>query len=942
MQRTAIAILALLVLAPAGRAEDAYYSLRLSGLTITAGELPRRDGLPLDARELRRSRALRPYVVLDAPGEAFVINNDPVRPANWPLCVRAEGGTDVTGRLFLPKADWNGMVAVKFRIAASAANASARDLFHAAKVAHYQTLIEENAPGAAWFRHQVRRTLEAAGPAAAERIARLQPARADELLTTFSPFSTGRAASERIRLDRLLPPAANGTDRVDVNAIPGISDQNVDWSKLAADLAPELDPLAKLIPADQHAAFFSSVQSLARVLDELDVHGQFLLSFLGPRSEDSHLRARYERQLCLSLQDAERILRAEKVRSVALTGSDGDFIAGTDVAILLETDQPDRVEAVLLDQIAKNIAGNTQVERSTAEIDGLRYQGFRSSDRTVACYIAQLDGACVVANSPHQIQRLAGVRRGAPPLDKLPEFKYFRHRYRRGEDREAALLFAGNAAIRRWCGPRWRIASSRRQRDLAVMADLQAAHLTQYVNQDLPARPLHTDFPLAAAGELSLGPGGVRSSQLGSLALLSPVAEMPLANVTRAEANAYEEWRTNFEGTWRWALSPTAIRATIDDDSLAADVSVLPLNLRSDFRNVVSVAQGAKIKPAAGDPHDDVLHVVMSVNTESPLVQAANNFIMTMAPEVRRGPIGWIGQAIALYADDDPSWDAMAKVDPELWDSDFPGQAAKLPLALWVEVTNAVTANAFLTAARARQTEWVVRNYKGQSYSRMTPHQRGRGRTGEAQDLSIYYVVIDDALVLSFNETVIQRAIDRQLRRRQETAPKPAESQAERPWLGSNLALKVDRKLIQLASAVTRRDYQHAMQALAWRSLPVLNEWKRLYPDRNPVEVHEHVWKVRLVCPGGGDYVWNDEWQTMESTVYGHPGAPKEGPAAAPALARLLRAEIGVTLEDDGARARAVLIREPRLNVAQNPQRQDDGVRATAVFSDDTRPITNE
>ena len=44
------------------------------------------------------------------------------------------------------------------------------------------------------------------------------------------------------------------------------------------------------------------------------------------------------------------------------------------------------------------------------------------------------------------------------------------------------------------------------------------------------------------------------------------------------------------------------------------------------------------------------------------------------------------------------------------------------------------------------------------------------------------------------------------------------------------------------------------------------------FPDRDPVAVHREVWGVTLVCPGGGKYVWNAKYGTMESTVYGHPG----------------------------------------------------------------------
>ena len=89
----------------------------------------------------------------------------------------------------------------------------------------------------------------------------------------------------------------------------------------------------------------------------------------------------------------------------------------------------------------------------------------------------------------------------------------------------------------------------------------------------------------------------------------------------------------------------------------------------------------------------------------------------------------------------------------------------------------------------------------------------------------------------------------------------------------------------------------------------VLNEWKRLYPDEESVALHERIWKTRLVCPGGGTYVWNEAWQTMESTVYGHPGEPKEGPAMPPPVARILSGNLGITFEHDGVRARAILTR---------------------------------
>ena len=166
-----------------------------------------------------------------------------------------------------------------------------------------------------------------------------------------------------------------------------------------------------------------------------------------------------------------------------------------------------------------------------------------------------------------------------------------------------------------------------------------------------------------------------------------------------------------------------------------------------------------------------------------------------------------------------------------------------------------------------------------------------------------------DALLVTLNENVLKRSIDRQLAREAAKKDKTAGAgrRPQKPWLGSNVALQVDRKAIDIVGGLNHEDRQFAMQIRAWSNLPILNEWKRLYPDCDPVELHERVWKIRLICPGGGRYVWNDKYQTMESTVYGHPGEPKTGPAAPPALGEFASGDFGLTFENQGLRARVSL-----------------------------------
>ena len=96
-------------------------------------------------------------------------------------------------------------------------------------------------------------------------------------------------------------------------------------------------------------------------------------------------------------------------------------------------------------------------------------------------------------------------------------------------------------------------------------------------------------------------------------------------------------------------------------------------------------------------------------------------------------------------------------------------------------------------------------------------------------------------------------------------------------------------------------------QWASWNSIPILNEWRQRFPHRDPVEVHEQLFGVRLQCPGGGNFEWDESRNTMVSSVYGHPTWPKPGPRSPACLEQLGSATLGLTFEGDGLRARGTL-----------------------------------
>jgi hypothetical protein len=134
------------------------------------------------------------------------------------------------------------------------------------------------------------------------------------------------------------------------------------------------------------------------------------------------------------------------------------------------------------------------------------------------------------------------------------------------------------------------------------------------------------------------------------------------------------------------------------------------------------------------------------------------------------------------------------------------------------------------------------------------------------------------------------------------------------PWRGETFNLELWGVPFRELIALSDREHRKEAAKLSWGNLPILDEWKRLFPDRDPVAFHERLWGVRLVCPGGGRYVWNEQSRMMESTVYGRPEAPKEAEQSLPQLRDFRGIRIGVSIEDQGLRCRVELDRQANRN----------------------------
>ncbi len=677
------------------------------------------------------------------------------------------------------------------------------------------------------------------------------------------------AVGENLQFDRRLPVAGGGEATVALSSLPALTLREVPWERMpgAAGAAPQLDMLAQRIPADQYAVLFPSFTALVSAIEQTDATLAGPLQLVIGHGEDSLTTTRYQQQLGLELSELSKRFGAEVIDQVALTGSDPFLRAGADVALVIHAKQPALLAGYLaLRQQALVGAGAVA---SDGAAGGLGWHAVVSADRLRSCYVLNDGDVTVISNSPVQLNAYAAVRAGtAPALAKAPEFTFFRRRYAHDAN-ELALAVISDDTIRHWCSARWRIGDSRRVRAAAALAALQAEWIAAGCGPTWTPSPAPTDL-----GRITIAQDGVHSSLYGSLAFMTPIAELALDQVTSAEADAYKRFLDRYQRSWRDYLDPIAVQLSSGPQGrLAIDLSVLPLIVSSEYGQVVRLTGNASLARGAADAHAALLQGAIALDHQGGVLADIEHEMAGMLQGVA-SPLGWVGAAASVYADPDPYWaDLMAQSDGQHETMQWvQANLARLPIGITIAVRDPLRLAGFLSGLKVMAAQaapgllsWDTRTYKDIPYVVVSPTAQGR----QEIPADLFYLPAAEGLTITLSEALMQHAIDRLVARRSAVAAGAPDT--SRPWLGDKVAALIQPAFLSQLSELLGRGGSDGvstwMYARAWNDIAILNEWHRLFPAEDPVVVHQRLWGTRLVCPFGGTYRWNPEHLSMEPTA---------------------------------------------------------------------------
>ncbi len=900
-------------------AEEAYYTRSLTSVPLTSGTLPQMGSSTW--QHLRLASVMRSYVVLDGPGEAYISCAPASAGRNFPtsqpfcgqgdwLTLKAPAGKSVAGSIYVAEPDFKGMRKVTFRIPAQDLASGAKTAFLRGKLAYYRNLQSLGAAGTAWYRHVAEKTAREVEPQlkSGEQAINNQAAfgrpSTDSLEDSFEFFSGGQALSENLQLDRGLVLTTTAAEKVELATLEGITVSSIDWKPLINGRSPQRDSLSAIVPADHYVLFSPTFDSFLRIVDEAQSHSEALLPHLDSRAEDYHVERRYQKQLCLNRSELGELFGRMVIGSVAVIGSDPYLRSGSTIALAFETKNPHALQQYIEANYAAALAQNVAVKKVDGEFAGVHYSGVSAPDRTVSSYLISLPQGVVITNSLSEVEAIIQTSLGkAPSIASLDEYTYFRTIYPQAAGQESALLLVTDAAIRKWGSARWRILDSRRTRAAALLSEQVAQQIDSLAAGSEKNTSIKKEALPLELGEVVVGADGVRSSLYGTLGFLTPIAELPLSKVSEAEAAAYTRFRNAYQNNWRQYFDPIAIRFEVTPHRIKADLSVLPLIIGSEYHELISLSQGELLKQSSGDPHaSSIFHLILAFNGKSPFVQSTGGFVSGMTQGIT-DPLGWLGNSGAIYLDSAPIWEELKQSKEH--DKFLEEHYQMLPVALRLEVKDSLKLTMVLSALRAFANEsapglttWETRTYLEQPYVRVAS-QPSPSQPPNSPSPAVFYVATPGALTVSLNEVMIKNAIERMKGR-------PNSGITTMPWAqDSNVAVAVNKQALDIFKNMGSEYQGESVRSQAWSNIYILNELKRLFPEKDPQALYETLWHTSLSSPQTGDYVWNTEWQTMESTLFGHPGQPKAVQQRFGVVDNITSGNVALSFENNGLRVKA-------------------------------------
>jgi hypothetical protein len=468
----------------------------------------------------------------------------------------------------------------------------------------------------------------------------------------FSIFTGALAVQESLQLDtmrRATRGAAAGTETrkiVEVSTLTGPTIKSHPWKKMLAGKKPEVDPLARMVPADQYFISFRSVNKMLEVLDSTDLWGTHLFNQTSQQARSQQVGERVQQQLAIETNRFLRPVYDAVVEEVAVTGNDLYVAEGSDITLLFRIKNADLFKPRMDGFLANAQGRHKDAQRSEGNYRGVSYVHVTTPERQVHVYSAYPQpNLHVRSNSRVAFERIIDAIQGktqeGKPVARLgdsDEFKYIRTLMPRGAKEEDGFIYFSDPFIRRIVGPVSKLSERRRMLCYNHLRMIGHASLLFQTEHGRPPKSLDELYKAGclpgefnegyltclAGGTYKLSADGHQGycTAHGHAHALNPCCEMPVSQITDAEAQEYRAFVEDYNRYWRTFFDPIAVRIQATPQRYRLETIVLPLINNSIYQGL-AMALGGEPEPldALPVPARNIFSVGARFNKEALMKQ---------------------------------------------------------------------------------------------------------------------------------------------------------------------------------------------------------------------------------------------------------------------------------------------------------------------------------
>ena len=319
----------------------------------------------------------------------------------------------------------------------------------------------------------------------------------------------------------------------------------------------KIEPIARHVPGEFFYIRFGSFDNFLWFQDTLDTWGGDLQNLVAMRGLNDQKNQRIQNQLVLEQSQLSRMLGGTVISDVAMVGSDLLLQDGAAIGFLFEARNGMLLGSSLSAPRAARVKQG-KAKEETVKIEGQNISYLSSPDGSVRSYYAVSGDYHFVTSSAALVARFLQTAKGQGSLGASQEFLHARS-VLPVDRNDAVFVYFSDAFFRNFISPAYRIESLRR---LQAATDIEIVQLAK-LNAATEGKPGSTIGDLIEGGFLPpgfgprsdgsqavIGKGEVYDSLRGRRGSFVPVPDVPVGQVSQAEADSYARFVAYAQENW--------------------------------------------------------------------------------------------------------------------------------------------------------------------------------------------------------------------------------------------------------------------------------------------------------------------------------------------------------------------------------------------------------